>query len=307
MNTQYPIIKIPEFLTKPNFFIDTLEKPSEPVEPLPPKIKHNSTWYITLYILIGVPILSSTLGIPGLITSIILLFVFIKKITSSEEIRNNAELKYYEIEINNYKRDLEKYYDQLSKRDKRMKEMILIDQNPLLKLLKIINVRQEFLASSMSPSIINQDVKKGVTESIFFPLLISTFKDMVSNNKSLLDYTPDFVYFNPLFNLFIDIEIDEPYDAISKAPIHYLSADEGRDSFFLRMKWCVIRFSEKQIVEQPNACCDEIKRLVNSIFLKVYDMDQIKETLEIDNVWTINGARKMAMDNYRDTYLSKIK
>ncbi len=247
------------------------------------------------------------LGIPGFIIAIILFIVVIVYKSSSDEEKHNEQLQKYENAIIEFKQKLDHYQKQIEIKHQRDIEMEALKANPLLKAMKIWMTGIEFLETSEPPSDRSLDAKKGVTESIFHAKLLSTFGDMILLDKTVFDYTPDFIYFNPKFNLYIDIEIDEPYDGISKDPIHYIGADDVRDYCFLRKKWCVIRFSEKQIIEQPSACCDEIKRTVNKIFLSIYKPEEIKENLTVDKRWTESIANKMAKENYRDTYLFKIK
>jgi len=305
MIDNYPIIKIPDFLEKPNLYLDSFELVDKPLEPKPPILKSKFPWLVTIYILLGMPIISSSLGIPGFILAIILLFIIIHKNSSNEENLYKERLKHYETEYNYYQKKVTEYEEHLEKIKQREIEIEAFNENPLFKILKILLTRREYLKTSKPPCDNLLDTKRGVSENSFFLYLSSNFKDMILINKSLGEYIPDFVYFNPEFNLFIDIEIDEPYDAISREPIHYIGVNDSRDYFFLTNKWCVVRFSEKQIIEQPSACCDEIKRTVNKVFMNSYKMEVPCEQLKQDKRWSKTEAIKMSIDNYRDSYLAK--
>lgn len=115
--------------------------------------------------------------------------------------------------------------------------------------------------------------KKGLAELIAYYYLDKTFGNRVfANTIVLIDghkYEPDFAYINKERNIFIDIEIDEPY-TIGKKPTHYLfssgkSVDFKRDSLFQKAGWYVIRFSEEQFYKQPNGCVEEIRNLLKII------------------------------------------
>jgi hypothetical protein len=300
---KYPIIKTPDFLSRPNLYEDSLDNLVKPEEPIPHKIKYDSNWKLVLYIFIGMPLLSVTLNIPGFILSIIILIILIYNTQTHDYYKRKILIDEYEEKVKNYKRDYEIYIEQLNTSVKRMCELEMLNKDPLLKILALHNARVKFLDMAKRPSDLNSDIKKGVSEDAFYLTLKSTFNDKILINKSLDEYSPDFIYFDPFYNLYIDLEIDEPYDGISKKPIHFIGADEARDNYFLQNRWCILRFSEKQIIQQSHACCDEIKKLVNSIFIRSYNQTEITEKLNEERAWQYYEAQKMALDNYRDTYL----
>lgn len=122
-------------------------------------------------------------------------------------------------------------------------------------------------------------------------------------------YSPDFTYIDRQTNLYIDIEIDEPYSYKDKKrkPIHYINLDVKRDRFFLERGWIVIRFSEEQIVCYPESCCKIIAETLASLlndnsilsrFDNVFPLPKRKQ-------WTKDEAEEMARTDYRKTYLSR--
>lgn len=115
--------------------------------------------------------------------------------------------------------------------------------------------------------------KKGLAELIAYYHLDKAFGNRVFANAIVSiaghKYEPDFAYINKEKNIFIDIEIDEPYTA-SKKPTHYLdslgkSVDYERDSLFQKAGWYVFRFSEEQFYKQPNRCVKKIHNLLKII------------------------------------------
>ena len=119
-------------------------------------------------------------------------------------------------------------------------------------------------------------------------------------------YSPDFCYIDSKINLYIDIEIDEPYSYKDDnlKPIHYIGADEKRDRFFLQRGWIVIRFSEEQIVKYPESCCKTVAKTIDDL---LSDDALLKQFADIPSLakrrqWTYSEAEKMAQSDYRKAY-----
>lgn len=127
-------------------------------------------------------------------------------------------------------------------------------------------------------------------------------------------YFPDIIlkYDSKLGELYFDIEIDEPYDFSSREPVHfvydkyqsnYTNLDEERDIFFSRNNWVVIRFSEKQVIEQTENCIKFINEVITEINNLEFRFPR-KLVLYSDNGWTYEDAKKMEANNYREKYLN---
>lgn len=119
-------------------------------------------------------------------------------------------------------------------------------------------------------------------------------------------YEPDIVLFDKSFNLFIDIEIDEPYDGYYRYPTHYThpeqetKQDNIRDLFFTESGWVVIRFSEKQVHCQPTECINHIKNILNSIYNKEFTTNvECEQELQ----WDYNKCIQWQKIYYRERYL----
>lgn len=103
--------------------------------------------------------------------------------------------------------------------------------------------------------------------------------------------------------LLIDVEIDEPYSAESKSPIHYIHSsdnnDSARNSYFTHHNCSVLRFTERQILKYPEICL--------RIILEFDDYASIPPNLNLpsdfkEKAWTKKESIEMAKNNYRDTY-----
>jgi very-short-patch-repair endonuclease/predicted RNA-binding Zn-ribbon protein involved in translation (DUF1610 family) len=119
-------------------------------------------------------------------------------------------------------------------------------------------------------------------------------------------YVPDFVYWDRVLNLHIDIEIDEPYTHDLRQPLHHLGChkDEQRNQFFLNSGWIVIRFSEAQIVKSPASCCKAIASVIARITNDNTFMNAFRDvpTLKPDRRWTYSESQQMAEKLYRSQY-----
>jgi hypothetical protein len=120
--------------------------------------------------------------------------------------------------------------------------------------------------------------QKGYKENDFYNQIKSKITSIdVENNVHMVityynkPYEPDIVLFDKKLNLYIDIEIDEPYDGYYRYPTHCtnpeeeIKQDDIRDLFFTESGWVVIRFTEKQVHCQANECIDYIQNVLNSL------------------------------------------
>ncbi len=113
-------------------------------------------------------------------------------------------------------------------------------------------------------------------------------------------YEPDIVLFDKELNLYIDIEIDEPYDGYYRFPTHEIDKDDRRDLFFTESGWVVIRFTEKQIHQKEQACVAYISDVLNSI--RSYSLE-ITSDCEMEEQWSYSKAIRWEKEHYREKYL----
>lgn len=105
----------------------------------------------------------------------------------------------------------------------------------------------------------------------------------------------------------IDIEIDEPYAAITNIPIHYIgSGDDFRDMNLNNLGWIVVRFTEYQVKTDMYGCTSFIAQLIHSInpsksFPKAL---LTQEYPKKQKRWTEIEAKVMASEKLRQRYLS---
>lgn len=229
------------------------------------------------------------------------------KIQFSEE-----EIKRQEKE---YQTKLEKYYSEKEKIEAeyklelyKYKSKIETKRDEITKSIYLKNLEPEIYASrgKLSP-------RRGIAELKFLEELNNEMKklifvDMVPRLNSYgtsNTYNPDFTLICPITNLHIDIEIDEPYSLINKTPIHYEGCgDDERNNFFLELNWCVLRFTEKQIIESTLDCIKTIKSVYENIVNMSIGYDNF---LESETKWSYEESLIMQKNGYREKYLNNKK
>ena len=119
-------------------------------------------------------------------------------------------------------------------------------------------------------------------------------------------FTPDIAYIDRAINLYIDIEVDEPYVYHTGQPTHYARArkDNNRNNFFNDKNWVVIRFSEQQVVCHPHSCCKTVAQVIAQITGDNSILNQFVSTPDLhqQRQWTEDEAIQMAQRGERDNY-----
>lgn len=159
--------------------------------------------------------------------------------------------------------------------------------------------------------------RKGYKEDEFLLYIQKYFKETFSiyDDRYVLTktnrYEPDFSLLNEKdgINIFLDIEIDEPYEGINDVNIrkatHFQFVDINRNNEFKNRGWIVIRFAEIQIHLNPNGCCRFIADVIKSIYPQFtipHDLLSIKR-IEPVQQWTKDIALTWSKQRYREKYL----
>lgn len=122
-------------------------------------------------------------------------------------------------------------------------------------------------------------------------------------------YEPDFAYIDVEKGIFVDIEIDEPYSGWEKTPIHYKivngTIDQKRNERFTERGWIVLRFSEKQVFEQPKSCLKYLYQQLCRIDSSVIIPASVASApdLKADSMWTMNDAYWRIQNKTRENML----
>ena len=155
--------------------------------------------------------------------------------------------------------------------------------------------------------------QKGYKENEFFNQLKQNLTDIeLAINVHMVipnfnkPYEPDIVLFDKSLNLYIDIEIDEPYDGYYRYPTHYINPEDEvkqdniRDLFFTESGWIVIRFTEKQVHCQTFECINYIKNVLHTLYNRAF----VNNTnCENENQWDYNLCIQWQKIYYRENYL----
>lgn len=160
--------------------------------------------------------------------------------------------------------------------------------------------------------------RKGYTEDRFFSLLKNKFSSFqiydnrhITLKNGIVRYEPDISMIDESNgrNMFINIEIDEPYegtnDLSTRRVTHIIGDDHKRDHSFTCRGWIVIRFAEQQIQESPYSCLLHIADVIKSLNFD-YQIDQFfSEVPELNkvNFWDSQTARSWSDIKYREQYL----
>lgn len=155
--------------------------------------------------------------------------------------------------------------------------------------------------------------QKGYKENDFFEKLRQqiTGIELINNVHMVIPnynkpYEPDIVLFDKTLNLYVDIEIDEPYDGYYRYPTHYVNPeddvkkDDIRDMFFTESGWVVIRFTEKQVHCESFECIDYIKNVLYSLYNRNF-VNSI--SCEKESQWDYNQCIQWQKIYYREKYL----
>lgn len=130
----------------------------------------------------------------------------------------------------------------------------------------------------------------------------------LSNYKSNGTYIPDYIIFDE--NLCFDIEIDEPYTLKEKKAIHYIGCNNERDIFFTSNNWCVIRFSESQILSEPYECCKFIVDTYSKLTgqpIGNHTKLKLRNHPTKMNRWDLSRANEMTSVKHREQNLQRAK
>ena len=110
-------------------------------------------------------------------------------------------------------------------------------------------------------------------------------------------YRPDIALCWPQHNIYVDIEIDEPYDICSHKPTHYIGcSDNLRDKYFIRNGWCVVRYSENQILHHINEVTLHLEYVLNWLSRN----SKRNYTLFEESRWSYDEAIQMAYSSQRE-------
>lgn len=148
---------------------------------------------------------------------------------------------------------------------------------------------------------------KGYKEQDFYQTILGYFPELevrVDLHMTIpyfnKPYEPDIILIDRALNLYIDIEIDEPYDGYYRFPRHEVEKDDNRDLFFTESGWIVIRFTERQVHLQEKECIAYIRDVLDSIYSYRFD---VTSNCNSEKQWDYQQAVRWEKGHYRENYL----
>ena len=164
-----------------------------------------------------------------------------------------------------------------------------------------------------SVSTAKKNKKTGASELVAFSHVLGLGLECIREDISVVieghRYEPDLVYIDKEKNIYVDIEIDEPYSG-AHHPTHYITSkgihkDTRRNELFCKAGWYVVRFTERQMFCETKACM----RVLFDLLLNVNAIEAIPiglqntEELKSEPCWTAEESKQKSHQCYRKTYL----
>lgn len=149
----------------------------------------------------------------------------------------------------------------------------------------------------------DNEVKKGLSEEFFYKYLKNKSDLIVYKSIKYSYYYPDLIIAKD--NLVIDLEIDEPYTFETKEPIHYINSDSSRDEHFVNRGFILIRFTENQILDNPDFCLKVINDVIESC-LKLEEFKKINYAKIQTSLLSHHDCFNLAYNNSRSNIPFKI-
>jgi very-short-patch-repair endonuclease len=319
----YPIVLIPDVVAKfcannpfPVFkgVLEGLKPPPE--QPLPTLV--NNSGYVRVFqgFLAGLVVLLVINWLRGFYLVYLLLAIFSELVLAVIAVAREYQKK-RRLQLS-YQQRLTDYYQQLidyesgyedrasrlkSRQAQRYREQISLRQQRLRELL---------INRVLLPAARESTATEGASERAFYSRLRRYFPDtrqsvVFLRPDSSFNYTADFIIYHRLTGLAIDCEIDEPYVLRTGEPHHCVDdvRDTQRNQFFMGNNWAVIRFSERQVVLQPDSCCKAIALLIYQVTGDASYLERLRSypDVELHKQWTIREAKQLAKYKYRNSYL----
>ena len=162
--------------------------------------------------------------------------------------------------------------------------------------------------------------QRGVdSDNDFYKTLNEYFPEKVLTNYTIAQsdsdtrFVPNYIVSVSDKKLYIDVEIDVPYNLETGEPEAYVNNEDSEkkyvnqdhDTFFVKEGWVVIRFAEEQTVKHPSSCC---KYIAQTIYEILEDDSVIQKFNTVDNIqplstWSYGQCAELKDLRYRENYL----
>lgn len=217
-----------------------------------------------------------------------------------EQLRN-IENRRYQKEVEEYPKKIgdftvyeDWYYHAINEREDIMRDCFKSFLSHRLK---------SYFVKSGDYEVVDEPPQKGRSEDLLFASLMSRMPKSVHIDTKVSGYYPDLMI-STNNNVYIDVEIDEPYEMESKKEIHYIGcSDDERNERITQKEWLVIRFSESQVINKCTVCTniiEKIKELIETGNIQLLDsINDLFESIK-EKRWTKEEALMMAIEDVRN-------
>ena len=300
-------------------------EPKKPIKPVAPPSKKEGLGCLVIFVIGGIAAVISVISssdfdieaffaVFGFGVSVFMLIFFSILDVKSEKqdrLQYEEDEKRYPVLLEKYKKSYQEYltrkdiYDAQIEKIMSPSNLTRYRQEMIMSWLKV-RERPQFMSFNDSDV-----VKKGVSEKYFMNLLSKRY-EVLDNQKIPVGakyYYPDIIIICD--NLYIDIEIDEPYVGSDGSPIHYLEEEYGllfsvdikRNDYMINHGWEVIRFSEEQIFLHTEECIKIVDNVISAI-KEGKDQFEIPSSM-VTPKWTKEQSSKLAYQRFRNTYIPR--
>jgi hypothetical protein len=260
MRKNYPLTLLPDVIRK--CFLEDFIKPT------PPRPFEKSTSGILGCLAVGMCFFLLLAifgkGNTGGLTAIGVIVAIIWMIGRHYQAGVNGQRKSeYDNEVKKYNTRLSKYQEYRSTRSR-----VFFSGDYRKEKLEIVK-------NAISRPCLKGKSRAGRSENTLYFHLLRWFPGMIYRNYILEiflesdPYVPDIIFQDIVTNIHIDIEIDEPYSLSDQAPIHCIDlgpdSEKKRNVFFNNHGWIVIRFSESQVLTDPESCCRFVAKVMFNV------------------------------------------
>ncbi len=253
-----------------------------------------------------------------------------EKKRKEQEIKENLRRKKEEIKLQN-EENLRKRNAATAKKQQAEKAKIKKEKNTNSISIKRVNfLTTHIITSNNQYPIVRKPIynsiirsyrkgrnnRKGYKENDLYLAILKHFKkdfDVLDNTMLAIGsgttpYEPDIAMISKgTKNIYIDIEIDEPYAGVSRKLTHCYPEDVNRDNYFVDRGWFVIRFSEYQVHHQLEECLHKIVKVISAIDINFKNhrfFNNKYAFIKTEDCWNKLQAQIWEQTNYREKYLN---
>ncbi len=170
------------------------------------------------------------------------------------------------------------------------------------KLVEWRRKRVETILSLKMPLLLSNHAKPGRYDGILIQALQTSLPQLeFIQDRKVGYYTPDIIVLEPQINLYIDIEVDEPWHINSdgeRAPSHWQGKDQKRNHYFLDQTWVVIRFAEEQVALQTRSCVKVVAEVIQRFNPSFKIPDLIARAKDLKPVASWNQSEAIDLRRY---------